>query len=264
MHLFYITDIFPAVSQIFISRELAGLEQLGANITMLSLQKPQDVVDHALNRQLRTRCYWCPDLAVTRVGKAVGHLSTFIARPNSYLATHTCARSAGLPPLRYIFRQLPLYGRLIRESGAQRIHCHFGRQGMLVGWLASRLLGLPFSVTLHGSDILVSPYKNLGAVLADADLVICVSEKIRTVVRQNYHIDPQKLAVIRCGIPLADYQLAPVLPGILKILCVARLHPVKGINDLIAACSLLRERQVKFECLIVGDGELRQALQKPG
>jgi glycosyltransferase involved in cell wall biosynthesis len=261
MHLFYITDLFPEVSQVFISRELAGLEKLGAEITLLSLQKPQNSIVHALNGQLRTRCFWGPELAVAKVEKGLSHLSAFISRPKTYLATAICSQTAGLPPLRHPFRQLPLYARLIQESGAQRIHCHFGRQGMLVGWLASHLLGLPFSVTLHGSDVMVSPYMNLGTVLADADLIICVSEKIRALVQQSYRIDPQKLAVVRCGVSLSDYQLAPKLPGILKILCVARLHPIKGIDDLVTACSLLRDRQVKFECLIVGDGAMRQALQ---
>ncbi|MBE0598140.1 MAG: glycosyltransferase [Desulfuromonadales bacterium] len=262
LRLFYITDAFPSVSEVFISRELHGLERLGAEITLLSLQKPQAAVEHTINRQLGLRCYWDPDLLQAPIEKGFGHLSAFLTRPNAYLKILACSRMADLPSMRHLFRQLPIYARLIRESQAERIHCHFARKGMLVGWLASHLLGLPFSVTLHGSDILLTPYQNLGLLLADAEWVICVSEQIREVVRRDYGIAPRKLAVVRCGISPPDFLFPLRRPDRLRILCVARLHPVKGLHDLIAACALLRERQADFTCLIVGEGELRQNLQR--
>ncbi|MCP4745249.1 MAG: glycosyltransferase [Desulfobacteraceae bacterium] len=264
MKIFYITDIFPTVSQVFISRELAALERLGAKITMFSLQKPQDGISHALNNHLRINLLWEPDLRKNKIAKAADHLAAVFSNPKAYREALGRAGTAGLPPMQYFFRQLPFYCSLIKESGAQRIHCHFGRMGMLVGWLASCMLDLPFSVTLHGTDILMSPYNNLGAVLNDADLVICVSEKIKSVAKSRYKISPNKLAVIPCGLTVGEYPLNLLnkKQKRLNILCVARLHPVKGLNDLILACFALRNRGFKFTCFIVGDGQLKEMLQE--
>ena len=43
-------------------------------------------------------------------------------------------------------------------------------------------------------------------------------------------------------------------------MCVARLNPVKQLDVLIRACGILRDRQVAFRCVIVGDGPEHVAL----
>ena len=45
------------------------------------------------------------------------------------------------------------------------------------------------------------------------------------------------------------------------ILSVGRLVAKKGFPDLLAACSVLKQRGVPFRCSIVGDGEQRGLLE---
>jgi glycosyltransferase involved in cell wall biosynthesis len=43
-------------------------------------------------------------------------------------------------------------------------------------------------------------------------------------------------------------------------ICVARLAAVKGIDVLIRAMALLKDRQIKCRCLVIGDGPLAEPL----
>jgi glycosyltransferase involved in cell wall biosynthesis len=52
----------------------------------------------------------------------------------------------------------------------------------------------------------------------------------------------------------------PPAGGPLRLLCVARWCEKKGLDTLLAACALLRDRGVTFELRLFGDGPLREAL----
>jgi glycosyltransferase involved in cell wall biosynthesis len=47
----------------------------------------------------------------------------------------------------------------------------------------------------------------------------------------------------------------------LRILCPARLHPMKGHQDLLEALVRLRDAGVPFECDLAGDGPLRASIE---
>jgi len=262
MRVLYITDTFPSPSQTFISREIVGLEHLGLELAILSLQY-QNASDpiHAINKGIKARIFYSPDLQISVTKKALYHLHDCATNPIRYIRTMQMSHVKGLSSMQYMYRQMPVYRRLVHACGAQHLHAHFGRDGLLLAWLAGSMLDMSFSVTLHGSDILVDPYPALGEVLQQAKLVICVSNQIRHKVVSQYGIKPERVVVIRCGINPEDFQHVTVFGDRLKILSVARLHPVKGLSDLIAACALLRDKGVDFECTIVGDGQERDELQ---
>ena len=66
--------------------------------------------------------------------------------------------------------------------------------------------------------------------------------------------------MIHSALDLSDFpaRRTPVQPALL--LSIGRMVEMKGFSDLIEACSLLRERQVPFQCLIVGKGPLHKDL----
>lgn len=262
MKILYITDQFPSPSQTFISREVAGLERLGLEMAILSLQY-QNASEpiHAINKGIKARIFYSPDVRVSQSKKAFYHLHDCGTNPVRYMKVMRMSRTEGLPSMQYSFRQMPLYRRLVQACGAQHLHAHFGRDGLLLAWLAGSMLDIPFSVTLHGSDILVDPYPALGKVLRKAKRVICVSNQIRSKVEHTYGVKPDRIAMIRCGIDPEEYAAAASPGDRLRILTVARLHPVKGLHDLITACALLREKGIDFECTIIGDGQERNVLQ---
>jgi glycosyltransferase involved in cell wall biosynthesis len=64
------------------------------------------------------------------------------------------------------------------------------------------------------------------------------------------------------GIPLELFQMAPWPDdgGDLELLSVARWCEKKGLDTLLEACALLRDRGVRFRLRLYGDGPLREAL----
>lgn len=129
---------------------------------------------------------------------------------------------------------------------------------------AARLLGVGFSLTLHGSDLLLDG-TYLDVKLADCAFCLTISEYNRRYILQRYpEIDSEKVIVARLGadIPretVSEPSKANSRP--FTILAVGRLHEVKDHAFLVRACARLRERDLRFECYIAGEGPERRQLE---
>jgi glycosyltransferase involved in cell wall biosynthesis len=147
----------------------------------------------------------------------------------------------------------------------EHIHVHHGYFGSWVGMVAARLLGVRFSMTLHGSDLLLHG-AYLDVKLESCTLCATVSEYNRQYIMKRYPwVDPSKIVVTRLGVDVpgcAATRIPAVKPGdSLKLLAVGRLHRVKDHAFLVRACSRLRSRDVPFECDIAGEGPERHHLE---
>lgn len=265
MKVMYVVEAYPRLSEIFIAREIYALEELGMDIDVLCLSKPPSSnVRHALVNKIAAKIVCLEHEQIGRLEKALGHVSLLAHRPAAYL--HLAKNVHDLPlssNSSYLFRQLPVLQRIFRESGAKRLHAHFGWTGLVAAWMMSGVLDVPYSVTLHGSDVLVSPYPSLDRLLRGADQVACVSEAIRKAVI-SMGVGRGKTQIIHCGVDTDEFRPPEPdrRPTRLRILTVARLHPVKGLKTLVEACALLDARGIDFLCSIVGDGQEREALEE--
>jgi colanic acid/amylovoran biosynthesis glycosyltransferase len=158
---------------------------------------------------------------------------------------------------------------LLKKYGVDHIHVHHGYFGSWIAMVAAKLLRIDFSMTLHGSDLL------LHGVYLDAKLESCrfcltVSEYNRSYILEHYPtIDPERVLVSRLGVDL-DHRFhssmysrmaAPSDNAILNLLSVGRLHPIKDHAFLLRACAQLRARGINFECSIAGEGRERRNLE---
>lgn len=262
MKIFYITDIFPVVSETFISSEIYMLENMGVDLAILSLlDLGQQKITHVINQKIKAQRFYSGDFPYNKIEKALKHIKVCVANPVRYWNALHCTRIPGLPPRSYLFKQLPVYASVIRNFGATHIHSHFGRMGMVTAWMLGKLIGVPFSVTLHGSEILVDPYDGLGSVLRSAALVVCVSKQIRSIAINHYGVLPERVHVVRCGIDPEQFTSGSLSSSsTLKMIAVARMHPVKGLCDLIEACLILKRQGHMFTLKIVGDGSEREKI----
>jgi glycosyltransferase involved in cell wall biosynthesis len=262
MRIFYVLETFPAMSQVFISREIRQLESLGVKIRVLALHEPQADSIHRIDREIVTEVIYGHQLQTSRHRKALRHAAWCIRSPIRYVRTFWHALRCSSPDLWYIFTQTPLLCDQVAAFGGDRLHAHFAWSNVQHAWLAAKMLGIPFSVTVHGSDILVNPLPDVDRALRDADAVICVSEALRTELAHRFHIPMARTELIRCGIAVEEFVAQASLEGPLKLLSVARLHPVKGLGHLVKACAVLRDRGICFTCTIYGDGPERAALER--
>jgi colanic acid/amylovoran biosynthesis glycosyltransferase len=157
------------------------------------------------------------------------------------------------------------YALLIERSGAEHIHVHHGYFASWIAMVASRLLGIEFSMTLHGSDLLLHP-SYLDTKLKHCKFCVTISEFNRRHILERYpKIKPAKILVRRMGVDHATINVSAAQPPRenrhLNMLAVGRLHAVKDHAFLVQACRLLKNRGILFDCLIAGDGPERTSIE---
>jgi colanic acid/amylovoran biosynthesis glycosyltransferase len=152
----------------------------------------------------------------------------------------------------------------LQPHTVDHIHVHHGYFASWIALVAARLLGIDFSMTLHGSDLLVRR-TYLDTKLAGCKFCFTVSEYNRRFILENFPATAaEKVIVSRMGVDVSVSHEQPVramTEGRFSILAVGRLHPVKDHAFLVRACAQLRASGLDFECSIAGDGPERRRLQ---
>jgi colanic acid/amylovoran biosynthesis glycosyltransferase len=156
----------------------------------------------------------------------------------------------------------------IRSCQPDVVHAHYGAGG----WAALSVCErehIPLIVTLYGSDFhtvyRTDPLwrKRTNLLFQRASFITSISDFMLAQLLQA-GCPENKLVKIRCGIDLTELTFTPKLLASdepLRLLSVARLHPVKRIDTLLRACRILLEKKKSFELRIIGDGPLRNDLQ---
>jgi len=145
------------------------------------------------------------------------------------------------------------------------IHVHHGYFGSWIAMVAARLLDVGYSMTLHGSDLLLHA-AYLDAKLEHCAFCLTVSEYNKQYILEHYpHVNPEKVVVSRLGVEIADCidtsATSAKTQAEFTLLAVGRLHPVKDHAFLVRACAQFDTNSVNFKCLIAGDGPEKRRLE---
>jgi glycosyltransferase involved in cell wall biosynthesis len=192
-------------------------------------------------------------------------------RPATYFRTLTLAVRHRVPGVKAFFWSLFHFAEAIILAHAlerrhiDHLHNHFANSGATVGLLAARFLGLPFSLTLHGTSETDYPAGLLlGAKIEAAEFAPCVSyfgraQAMRTVSPDHWH----KLMIVRCALDLSVFpprDLTRRTPP--RVICVGRLSPEKGHLGLLDAFAQARAKGAQGQLVLVGDGPERPRVEK--
>lgn len=156
------------------------------------------------------------------------------------------------------------FAGLARRFRPHVVNVHFVTGQTAYVLLGARLFGYRTVLSAHGSDV-HEPRPSLRPLLphllSRADALTAVSDTLATAVQRLAPSAGSRLRVIPNGIDL-DFWAAPRRnPREPRIVAVARLEPVKGLDVLLRAFALLRERRPDARLDIIGDGAEREALQ---
>jgi glycosyltransferase involved in cell wall biosynthesis len=248
----YVLKRFPRFSETFILNELLALEALGIECHVFSLLSPPDEPRHARLAKLRA--------PVTYLSKSTGEVPI----PDSTDAV----LFAGNDPksVASLRTKAAEVARLAREAGITHLHAHFGSDPTTVALLAARHLGGTFSYTAHARDIYrtyVTPEVDAAkrrAKLTEAAFTVTVSDCNADHLSTLCPEASDRIYRLYNGIDLTLF--SPTESSVQgRILAVGRLVEKKGFSVLVAACALLRDRGLAFDCRIIGDGPLQSALQ---
>jgi len=156
--------------------------------------------------------------------------------------------------------------RRCRAEGVQHMHAHFGTNAATVAMLAHALGGPGYSFTVHGPEEFDAPRDlSLGLKLDRAAFAVAVSQFGRSQLKRwaSYPAWP-RLKVVHCGIEPARFPDDPLsMPnGPLRLVSIGRFAEQKGQMILIEAMETLRQTHPDIHLTLVGDGEMRGALEQ--
>jgi colanic acid/amylovoran biosynthesis glycosyltransferase len=267
MKIIYITSWYPTLNDTFVTREMTEVVNAGHTIEVCVLRPGK--------RRINARPLEVSGISINGVGLfgvgrlALGYLQCMFARPARWFR---CTCEALLSAFRQPSRAPDLLLILIATAyfatrrslrDARYIHAHFLHAGAIAARWMSRILGIPYGVTIH---IPMIRFENalMAAVVTDA--AVCATTSLRTVEFATQLGAPHAV-LIRSGVDVSEMKYSPPGPlpdGCPLILGIGALIPEKGFDVLIQACNILRSESYPFKCRILGDGTEREALEARG
>jgi glycosyltransferase involved in cell wall biosynthesis len=278
----YIASNYPAVSHTFILREIRALRELGVEVDPVAIRRaPREEVLAAVDREEDQRTHALLPTTAQRV--LADHVQAFLRSPRAYASTLWTALRLSSGGARATLWQLFYFVEAVmtwawmRRTGIRHLHAHHGNVACDVALLTTHFGNAAgpggddrwtWSFTLHGPvELYEFTTLKLPEKARSADRVAATSDYVRS--QLLAHLEPaewEKVRVVRGGIdptaftPPARRESA-ASDGDLRILNVARLAPVKGQLDLLAAVAQLRERGVQATAVIVGHGPMRATVE---
>lgn len=262
----YLVSRFPKISETFILYEILELRKLGFEIDIFPLVREHEDVQHPEVASLTSRTHYH---SVFSIPVIVSQFYWIVRRPLQYFgALWNVIRGNASSPKFLVrgivaFMLAGLFAREIKRIGIGHLHAHWATHPALAAYVVHRLTGLPYSFTAHAHDIYVEQ-SMLREKIADAGFVVTISEFNRRFLAGLYGDEiAKKVDVIHCGIDLAVFQPNGKTPKAeeFTLICVASLEEKKGHKYLIEACAQLLKKGIAFNCLLVGDGDLRAELE---
>ncbi|MFB3903769.1 MAG: glycosyltransferase [Acidobacteriota bacterium] len=258
MRITYIVGTYPRLSTTFISQEIMVLRELGHQVNVISIRRPD-------NREEGVT-YLLP---AAWLAVLCAHLSFAALRPSRYFGLLGFLLSRPHPNLVARLMTFLHFGEgvyaasLVRKAVPAHVHAHFLDRASLVAMCVSRLLDVPYSLTAHAHDIFVRPVLVREKIQGSAFTVTVSRFNRRYLLRQDPELPEDRILVLHPWVDLARFCPIPGPFGRtrLRILSVARLVEKKGHFYLIEACRVMWEKGIDFECQIVGDGPLFNALR---
>ena len=270
MRLAYLCNLYPAVSHSFVRREIEAVETAGHEVHRFSLRPARpDLRDEA---DLREASLTEAVLRQKLAALLLAALILSVSRPGPTLAAIGAACRLSAPGIRSKFRHLAYWleaawlVRRMAQLKIQHLHAHFGTNPAAVAAIARAWGGPSFSFTAHGPDEFDAPITlSLATKIEASSFVAAISSYGRSqLMRWSSPEHWAKIRVIRCGLgsDFLGQAVEPTQEGSTEFVCVARLSSQKGLPLLIAACDRLRGTGEQFSMTIIGEGEMRAALQE--
>jgi glycosyltransferase involved in cell wall biosynthesis len=260
MNIAYFADTFPAISETFVINEIDEMSRYQGNISVIAVNTPEAAAPHKLGKIWAARTVYLDNVNRFPIKNVVAMLMLAIMNPRRFVSAAAKVQSLD-KAARWKFRQTFWLANRMKKERIQHMHAHFACEAAESAWMVHLLTGIPFSISTHGYDIYVAPYRFIRQMSADATFVRSVCGYNIAALRA-LGVREEKITLVHCGIRTEQFS-----PGESKavedidILFTGRLHPVKGVSVLIDAVSRLIPEFPSLRVGIVGDGPERESLE---
>jgi glycosyltransferase involved in cell wall biosynthesis len=251
--------------------ELLALKKRGVHLTIFSLKNPTNKIFlDGTPKELITDVFYSPFFFSWDLLKI--NLYQFLSHPLQYLGfVISLIRRLIFQPIE-LFKTLSIipktivYASIAKQRNCNRVHAHFCTVPFVSAKIIAAINQCEFSVTAHGFDIHQNPPADIVRRIVEASPFITISEfNKKFLTRLATGKLKEQIKIVHCGIDLSKFEFIPrQLPSSrpINIIVVARLEWVKGIDILINALNILKEKGFHYQCRIIGDGTEHAKLTK--
>jgi len=272
MRLGYLYSRYPVISQTFCDAEMLALERHGIDLVIGSVHPPLTSLRHEYIAKFRAPIHYAQPQQILKISEK--NAKTGRAKwqwPSKLIQKHEQKYGPGFKA-EIRARNGLYFADFFARNGVEHVHVHFANSAAHTALFVKEISGIPFSITAHGQDFM----KDLGSddllreICGAAEFVAAETDYSRELLRQRCSDSAAKIYRVYNGIdlerfPAPYYSTArPVVAPSRgpRIISVGRLVAFKGFNDLIDACSELARSGIDFVCDIIGDGPLRDVLER--
>ena len=270
MRIAYFLYEFPLLSETFILNQITGMIDRGHDVDIYANHRSKLDKHHpqiaSYNLLSKTRFFFdIPDGFLKRWIKVIGLIRGIWRRPELvFRITTLFGEGRQNLNLRFMYAILAIADR----GNYDVIHCQFGTLGPLAltlkrlhatdGKIVTSFRGYDISRAIRNDP---SIYNKL---FQEGDLFLAVSKNIRDKLLAA-GCPSEKIVVLHSGIDCARFRFAEHQKGLLeqvKVLSIGRLVEKKGLEYAIEAVANVHKTGRNLHYSIVGDGELRNDLEK--
>jgi colanic acid/amylovoran biosynthesis glycosyltransferase len=255
----YVTARLPyGDGEPFVATEVQAIERLGWDVTVVPVRAGGEIV-HREAAALETEA--APLVSASIAGRAFSEAARKPRATGAVLSALARGRSASIfAKNAAVFPKGAWLARLVERTGAVHIHAHWAGTTATMAMAASRLTGVPWSLTAHRWDIAEN---NLLRVKArEASFFRVISEHGARELEGLVGQPGWRPWVLHMGVELPLISVPAVRRTPLRVLVAARLVEKKGHADLIKAASILRSRGSAIHVDLAGGGPLEADLRR--
>jgi colanic acid/amylovoran biosynthesis glycosyltransferase len=261
--IYYITSLFPVLTQTFVSREIIEMERRGVTIDIISLKNnPQSVGKEEMpNARIlyfpyffSLRVWWFALLTLFKHHVRVVAAKCFIVSRLRRRPLRILKFMAVLPKTLFLIEYLS-------RARAGHLHAHWATVPTTCALFIHRVTGMSFSFSAHAWDIFVAGNELL---LPEK---LAAAERVFTCTRYNHGAlvslggKPETVQLMYHGFEPSRYPYCePGVSDVPLIVAGGSLVPQKGLDYLVTALSHLDRDGVRFRALIFGEGSERARL----
>jgi colanic acid/amylovoran biosynthesis glycosyltransferase len=268
----YVVSRFPSLTTTFTAYEMSTIQESGVDVHVATVwsseegNEPQTVerqfIEKTCNLRLSNPALWLrsiqqillkPQIIIIIFMLFVGHLTSIYALLKLLVS---------LPKGLYL-------GYWVKEHEFQHIHAHFLSSPATVALIASRISGVPYTVTIHAFDIFATtPHERNASIplkCEKAAACIVISNFNLEYMRKTWPNIGGRFELIYNGIDVdlfTDETDHVTDPNAFHILSNGRLVYKKGHRFLIEAMAKLRKQNRNVKLQIIGGGPLESELHE--
>ena len=267
-HILYISYKLPSITTTFVYREIQILRKAGYRIETVSMDKPHISEVHTEALSLYETTTYLDQVGL--INKLLSQFKLATTKPGTFFRL-----------LRVVFSEKEINGfkdrlrllwhfigagylyTLLKLGPIDQIQAAFLSGPASIAFFLSQYLQVPYSFTIHASNVFIDPIM-LGRKLLTSKKIVTISQYNKQYLLKKYgKALESKIHIIHCGIDVEKFRPRAARKGPVPIiLAVGELTERKGFTYLVEACSIMKKNGYLFKCLVVGEGEDREVLNR--